>query len=99
MLRFASIAVISTLIAAPALASTPFTATLKTPKEAKERITAYDVVWICEADKCDAVLNRKTATVRVCKKVAKELGQVVSFGTEGSMLDEKDIEACNSATD
>jgi hypothetical protein len=99
MLRFASIAVISTLIAAPVFASTPFTATLKTPKETKERITAYDVVWICENDKCDAVLNRKTATVRVCKKVAKEIGEVTAFGTDGGMLSAEDLEKCNSSAE
>ncbi len=97
MLRFASVAVVSTLIAFPALASTPFTASLKTPKTEKERVTAYDVVWICEADTCEASLNRSTATVRVCKKVAKEVGELTAFGSEDDKLDADELAKCNAA--
>jgi hypothetical protein len=99
MLRFASIAILSTFIAAPAFASTAFTATLKTPKSEKERVTAYEAVWICEADKCEATLNRSNATVRVCKKVVKEIGAVTAFGTTEDMLSDEEIAKCNEASD
>jgi hypothetical protein len=99
MLRFASAALISTLIAAPAFASTPFTATLQTPKEDKERITAYDAIWVCEADTCEALLDRKTATVRVCKKVVSEIGPITSFGTDEDMLDDEEVAKCNASLD
>lgn len=97
MLRFASIALASMFIAAPALASTPFTAKLETPKAEKERITAYDVVWICEADSCEAYLDRSTATVRVCKKVVKEIGPITSFGSEEDSLSAEEVADCNAS--
>lgn len=97
MIRFASVALLSTAIAMPAFASTAFTATLKTPKEEKERISAYDVVWVCENDTCEAYLDRKTATVRVCKKVAAEIGPVSAFGTADDKLSDEEIATCNES--
>lgn len=99
MLRFTTIALTSLLFSAPALASTPFTAKLETPKADKERITAYDVVWVCEADTCEAYLDRNTATVRVCKKVVSEIGPVTSFGTSEDELTGEEIEKCNASLD
>ncbi|MFC6198576.1 CC_3452 family protein [Ponticaulis profundi] len=97
MFRFVSIAIASSLVAMPAIASTQFVAKLKTPVEGKERTTAYKVVWVCENDTCEAYLDRKTATVRVCKKVVKEIGAVSSFGTAEDTLSEDDIASCNEA--
>lgn len=99
MLRFTSAALISLLFSAPALASTPFTAELETPKAEKERISAYDVVWVCEADTCEAYLDRKTATVRVCKKVVSEIGPIKSFGTSEDQLSDDEVAKCNASLD
>ena len=68
MFRFAALFAATALAAMPAAASTLFTAELQTPVEETTRIAAYDAIWICEADTCEAVLNRRTATVRVCKQ-------------------------------
>ena len=97
MLRFASLALVSLVAAAPAFASTQFTATLKTPVEEKLRTTAYDVVWVCENDTCEAYLDRSTATVRVCKKVVSEIGPVSFFGTDEDSLDDDELQSCNDS--
>lgn len=97
MIRFATAALVSTFVALPALASTTFTATLQTPTTEKQRLTAYDAVWICEGETCEAILNRKSATVRVCKKVVEEIGAVKTFGTEADPLTEEELEKCNAS--
>tara|TARA_Y100000052_G_C2880589_1_gene45247 strand:- start:10 stop:309 length:300 start_codon:yes stop_codon:yes gene_type:complete len=97
MLRFASVALISLAVAAPALASTTFTATLATPVDAPNRVTAYDAVWVCEDSTCEAVLNRSSATVRVCKKVVEEIGAISAFGTAEDALDEAEVAECNAS--
>ncbi len=97
MLRFVSTAILSTMIAAPAFASTPFTATLETPKAERERITAYDAIWICEGDTCQADLNRSTVTVRLCKKVVEEIGAVTAFTSPEGGLTEEELETCNAS--
>lgn len=97
MLRISAALAASAFFALPALAATPFSATLETPVAEKTRVTAYDAVWICEQDKCDATLDRKSATVRVCKKVASEIGPVKAFGTSESVLSDEDLAECNAS--
>ena len=97
MFRFASVALLSLSVAAPALASTTFTATLQTPVDAPNRVTAYDAVWVCEDATCEAVLNRSSATVRVCKKVVEEIGAISAFGTADDPLSDEEVEECNAS--
>ena len=54
MLRISAVTRRLCFFAMPALAATSFSATLETPVPEKTRVTAYDAVWICEADTCDA---------------------------------------------
>ncbi len=97
MICFTALAIAALAIAIPAAASTSFTAKLEAPKASKERVTASKAVWVCEGDSCNATLNRKTATVRVCKKVASEVGRLTAFGTSASTLTAEELEACNAA--
>ncbi|MEM9939018.1 MAG: hypothetical protein AAF768_09235 [Pseudomonadota bacterium] len=80
-----------------AFASNSFTATLETSMPDADEIVAAKAIWSCEEDTCKADLSRKTATVRTCKQVAKEVGRVTSFASEKNALSEADIEACNAA--
>ena len=97
MIRFAALALAAPLFALPALASTTFTAELQTPVEDTTRIAAYNAIWICEDNACEAVLNRRTATVRVCKNVVEEIGPINAFGTAADALTEDEIEECNAS--
>ena len=97
MLRISAVLAATAFFAMPALAATSFSATLETPVTEKARLTAYDAVWICEADTCQAELKRKSATVRVCKKVVSEIGPVKTFGTSEDLLSEEEIAQCNAS--
>lgn len=80
-----------------AFASGSFTATLETPMSKADDIVAAKAIWSCEGETCEAELSRKTATVKTCKKVAKEVGKLTAFAGEKNALSDADIEACNTA--
>lgn len=81
--------------AGTALAGTAFTATLKTPVAEAEEFIAAKSIWVCADATCEAELKRKSATVRTCKQVAKEVGALAEFKSENGALSEEDLAACN----
>lgn len=83
-------------LAAPAFASNSYTFETATPVSTK-RIVAESVVWTCEGTKCTAELDRKAPTVRICKKIAKEVGQVTALRNTKSELTAEQIAECNTA--
>ena len=97
MIRSAALSAAFAAITLPAAAGTAFTATLAAPAEAQDTVVAASAVWTCTAETCVAELNRRTATVRTCKKVASEVGELVAFGSDGDSLSEEEIAECNSA--
>lgn len=84
-------------VALPAAAGTSFTAKLAAPMEKAENVVAAKALWSCSTDTCVAELDRKTATVRTCKKVASEVGELVAFGNDKDTLSEDDLAKCNAA--
>ena len=97
MIRSVTLSAAFAAIALPAAASTAFTAKLATPAEAQDSVVAASAVWTCDGETCVAELNRRTATVRTCKKVASEVGELVAFGSADDSLTEDEIAECNSA--
>ncbi|MCU0730185.1 MAG: hypothetical protein MUE84_01220 [Hyphomonas sp.] len=83
-------------LAAPAFASNSYTFETANPVSTK-RIVAESVVWTCEGTKCTAELDRKAPTVRICKKIAKEVGQVTALRNTKSELTAEQIAECNTA--
>ncbi len=84
------------VIAAPALASNSYTFETVNPVSQK-RIVAESVVWSCEGTTCRADLDRKAPTVRICKKIAKEVGQVAALRNTKSELTAEQLTECNVA--
>ena len=99
MIRTATLSVTALLAAAPALAGTLFTASLSEPVAERTTFVANRAVWTCEADTCTAELDRRSPTVRSCKKVAEEIGTLASFTSERGELSEEDLAKCNEAAD
>jgi len=81
--------------AGTAMAGTAFTATLETPMTEVEEVVAAKSIWVCAEAVCAAELNRKSATVRTCKQVAKEVGALASFESENGALSAEDLAKCN----
>ncbi|MGB3626160.1 MAG: hypothetical protein WA989_10035 [Henriciella sp.] len=97
MIRFIPITVAAAALAMPALAGTGFTAKLAQPNSSIENIIAAKALWSCNGEECVAELNRRKVTVRTCKKVASEVGELAAFSTEKDSLSEDDLAKCNEA--
>ncbi|MEM1106629.1 MAG: hypothetical protein AAGH87_09590 [Pseudomonadota bacterium] len=97
MIRTAFIGAAALAFAAPALAGTPFTADLAEPVSERVTFVANSAVWTCEGETCVAELDRRTPSVRSCKRVAKEIGQLASFASERGALDEDELARCNES--
>ncbi len=91
------LAAIVTAGAASATA-TPFSASLATPKDKRERVIADSTVWICEGATCVASKETRTKpSVKACKRLAKEVGVLTSYSAAGQSLSEPDLAACNAS--
>ncbi|MEM1149614.1 MAG: hypothetical protein AAGI03_03540 [Pseudomonadota bacterium] len=97
MIRTALIGACALTLAAPALAGTAFTANLAEPVSERVTFVANSAVWVCEGETCVAELDRRSPTVRSCKQVAKEIGELATFASERGALDEGELERCNEA--
>ena len=98
MIRTLALSAAVAVLALPAAAAgTGFTAKLANALDSQESIVAAKALWSCSEDTCVAELNRRTATVRTCKQVASEIGELVSFGTAKASLSEDDLAECNEA--
>lgn len=96
MLRSALTAAAFLAIAAPAFASNNYTFETVNPVSDK-RIVAESVVWSCEGTTCTAELDRKAPTVRICKKIAKEVGELAALRNTKSELTAEQLAECNVA--
>lgn len=83
-------------IAAPAFASNSYTFETVNPVSEK-RIVAESVVWSCTGTTCTAELDRKAPTVRICKKIAKEVGQLAALRNAKSELTAEQLAECNAS--
>jgi len=94
MLRSTLAALFLAGIALPAFASYTFETA---EPVSKKRVIAESVVWTCEDTVCTGDLKRKAPTVRVCKKIAKEVGPVTAFRNTVAELSAEDLAECNTA--
>jgi len=102
--RFAGLAlalVYTTLSFGVATSSTPlaaqggpyYTATLAQPAD-DNRAVAGGVAWNCAGTTC--VANKGTSRPsRVCRGLAREFGEIVSFTADGEALAEDKLSRCN----
>lgn len=97
MIRSSLLGAAALFVAAPALAGTLFTADLAEPVAERTTFIANSAVWTCEDTSCVAELDRRTPTVRSCKKVAEEIGVLASFASERGELGAEDLAKCNEA--
>ncbi|MBU2606400.1 MAG: hypothetical protein KKC43_10985 [Alphaproteobacteria bacterium] len=95
MLRSALISAAALALAAPALAGTYVFETAA--PVADKRVIAESVVWTCEGTTCVGDLDRKKPSLRICKKIAKEVGIVTALRNDESELTADEIEACKAS--
>lgn len=95
MLRSAIAALAFAGLALPAFASNSYTFETAEPVSAK-RVIAESVVWSCDGTVCSAELKRKKPTVRICKKIVKEVGEVTSLRNTEAELSAEELAECNA---
>ncbi|WP_419255396.1 CC_3452 family protein [Caulobacter sp. ErkDOM-YI] len=92
---------LTALVAASALSTGAFAAegaVLKLKAPAKVPSLIQDgAIWRCDGDVCAAPQVKSMPIARTCRKVAAELGAVVSFTYRDKALDEAGIADCNTA--
>lgn len=92
---------LTTLIAASALSTAAFAAegaVLKLAAPAKVPSLIQDgAAWRCTGDICAAPQVKALPIGRACRKIAAELGAVVSFNYRGEELDAAGLADCNTA--
>ena len=93
MLRSAIAALALAGVALPAFASYTFETAAPV---AEKRIIAESVVWSCDGTVCTGDLKRKAPTVRVCKKIAKEVGEVTALRNANGALTAEELAECNT---
>lgn len=94
MLRSAALGAVMLAFAAPAFAAT-FTFETAKPVD-EDRFATLGTVWLCDDTVCKGDLKRKKASVRDCKKLAKKVGEIVSFKNENSELTAEELEECKA---
>jgi hypothetical protein len=92
---------IAALVAASAMSSAALAAegaVLKLKAPSKVPTLIQDgAMWRCNGDVCAAPQVKSLPIGRACRKVAAELGAVVSFNYRGADLDAAGITDCNTA--
>lgn len=61
----------------------------------RDHIVFDGAVWRCKADICRSTQVKSLPPLRSCKRLARELGTITSFGYRGEVLSETDLAACN----
>lgn len=70
-----------------------YTASLSQPAE-DSRVVAGGVAWLCEGTTC--IANKGTSRpVRVCRGLARKIGEITSFSTKGESLAQDQLAECN----
>jgi hypothetical protein len=63
----------------------------------QDHIVFDGAVWRCKADVCRSPKVKSLPALRSCKRLARELGPITSFGYRGMTLSDADLAACNPA--
>ena len=70
-----------------------YTATLAQPAE-DDRAIAGGIAWACEGTTC--VANKGTSRpARICRGLAREVGEITEFRANGEALEEEQLDRCN----
>ena len=92
---------VTALVAASALSTGVFAAegaVLKLKAPAKVPSLIQDgAAWRCNGDVCAAPQVKSLPIGRACRKVAAELGAIVSFNYRGEALGDAGVADCNTA--
>lgn len=91
---FAAVAALSA-VAGSAFAAETLSVTLEQPVASRTKVVAGGTVWTCEGTTCMAnSSNYRTASLRACQSLTKEVGRIANYGTT-KPLDADNLAKCN----
>ena len=61
----------------------------------QDHVVFDGAVWRCKADVCRSTQVKSLPPLRSCKRLARELGPITSFGYRGVTLSGEELAACN----
>ena len=61
----------------------------------QDHVVFDGAVWRCKADVCRSTQVKSLPPLRSCKRLARELGPITSFGYRGVTLSDEELAACN----
>ena len=95
--RIAAACAALSLIASPAFAYVPITATLATPATSASEPIIDGLIWRCAAETCQArQADRFHFGVSTCKALARRVGRISAFTAGSRSLSAEELEQCNS---
>ncbi len=74
-----------------------FVARLAQPLAERVQVVADGALWTCEADACHAQVNQGAATQPGCRTLAREVGTLLSYGSETAPISDTRLSSCNEA--
>ena len=89
ILAFSAIALAAASAAASSYSASPATA-------ANGRFVARDIVWSCGPAACQGATDESRPLV-LCQSLAKRVGRIDRFVSDGRALPEADLARCNAA--
>jgi hypothetical protein len=96
MLRSAFAAIALLGLALPAFGNTAYSFETANPVE-QRRVIAESVVWTCEGTTCTAQLDRKRPTVRICRQIVRQVGEVTALRNSNTELSAEELAQCNAS--
>jgi pimeloyl-ACP methyl ester carboxylesterase len=74
-----------------------YTAVTTAPVTREGAVNAGSLAWFCKGSMCSIRGSWPVPGVGACQELAKQVGQIKSYGRTGSMLDDIQIQQCNSS--
>ena len=98
MIRSALLALAGVLALSPAMAaSATYTATLANPLTEKKQVVANSSFFRCEGTSCVLASSPTDAgSVSTCRKLARSVGEIKSYGLESAPFDAEKLARCNA---
>jgi hypothetical protein len=93
---FASFVLIAAMAMPAAARERTFVAQLTTPVAERFQVVAEGAIWTCQGETCRAEVSQP-ATPFGCRTLVREVGAVLSYGSETRPMSEARLAACNAA--
>jgi hypothetical protein len=98
MKKFGLVLFASALLAGPALAEQPYSATLAKPLTTAQEVLVFGTIFDCNGSACVTASQPADAgLVRTCRALAAKVGPLTAYGSASKPFDADKLAQCNTA--